>query len=143
MEQRGATASPRRSWTPLLAAAVVVVAMAGLWVVLRPAPVKIPPEFRAGASDEIRSLTDESVPLARSAAILEWTGPEGATYTIRVATEDLNPVAGGYGLSEGRFTVPESALEALPSETILVWQVEAHLEGGGLISSRSFLSRIE
>jgi hypothetical protein len=101
-------------------------------------PAGTPAEFREPAYACGGSLIPDGEPLPRRRFVLRWsTCPEGTTYDIRVTTEDLEPIARALALDRPEFIVPESALASVPGGGRILWQVTAHLPGGGVSESRS------
>ena len=129
-------------WASLAAAALVIVAV-GIGVFLKSSS-QPPDVLRAGAEADIQSLLPETVPLPRAACVLKWSVPaEGARYTIRVATQDLSPIASARDLAQPAYQVPMKSLEALSPGATIVWRVEADLPDGRRIASQAFMNRIE
>ena len=130
-----------RTWILLAAAVVTVTAGLGVLTLRRS---EAPVVMRAGEEVAIRSLVDESTPLARAHCVLKWSEPApGARYTVRVGTEDLAPVAHVADLDRAEYTVPAQDLEKLPAGSVLVWRVEAVLPDGRRIDSPGFRNRLE
>lgn len=128
----------------LAAAAAAVSVVAAMWLLLprdtrdRGAPVGV------AGDGAIVSLIEEGEVLPRTRCLLRWSrGPEGATYSIEVASEDLQAVARAHGLERPEYTVPESALQDLPAGAKIVWQVRVHLVDGTSRSSPSYVNRLE
>lgn len=134
------------SWTlarSLAAAAALVILVGAAFLVPRwLAPVK-PPEFRASPEETVRSLLTPEEPLARDACVLEWTGPEGATFQVRVATEDLTVLHDSPVLEETTYQVPAEALADLPDGGTFLWQVTAELPDGRRLMPRAFTAQLE
>lgn len=133
----------RFSLMHLAAAAILVVAVAGLGVVWLtpddPAPV-----YRAMEGEWLQPEIPLDTPIARDDCLLRWTpGPVGSTYHVRVTGENLELLSVGRWLDEPEFLVPASALEELPPGSVLLWQVSARLPDGRNVDSGSFISRIE
>ncbi len=129
----------RRTWFLAGAAAAALVVAAGLAVQLGTARREVPPGFRGQEGDWIRPLVPGEETLPRERFLLRWTpGPAGTIFDIRVLTEDLEPVARGRGLERAEYLVQATSLARLPSGARIVWQVTAHLPGGGTADSRSF-----
>ena len=92
-----------------------------------------------GGRGEIESLLPEGRALDRDAATLRWSAVPGATrYRVTVLDGELEAVAVGEDLGVPRFTVPSTALEALPQGSVLLWRVEAGLASGDRIRSPTF-----
>jgi hypothetical protein len=113
-----------------LAASLVV----GIAVVLLP-PRPTPSAYREGEAPRIESLSPGGAGLSRSACVLRWKGPAGATYDLRVTSEDLAaalPLVSGLKTSE--YHVPEEFLARLPPGAKLLWQVTARLPDGTVVT---------
>jgi hypothetical protein len=129
----------RRVWTWASLAAAAVIAL-GVFVVPRdwitregesPADV-----YRTESSPALRLLIPDGQALPRNAAVLKWSSAgDNATYSIQVATDDLTPVAKADHLNATEYTVPETALSALPAGAKLVWRVQASWPDGRSIRS--------
>jgi hypothetical protein len=127
-----------RFWLLGLAAAAVVV-IASLVPVLRRTGSPPADEFREPGAKAIRSELDESVPLPRDRFVLRWSGaPQGALYTVEVATEDLTVIDRAEELGEAEHRVDPERLVALASGTALLWRVDAILPDASRVSSPVF-----
>jgi hypothetical protein len=123
------------TWASLAAAAVIVI---GVFVVPRDwinregdADV-----YRTELSSTLRPLIPDGEALPKNAVVLKWSSAgDTATYSIEVATEDLTPVARARNLRTTEYTVPETALSALPAGSKLVWRVQASWPDGRSIRS--------
>lgn len=140
----GVSRSRRRGvyWTGLAAAAAVLaVAVVGLYQLLAPPPTA--PVYRATDS-VIRSAVAEQLPLSREQAILRWTrADEDALYSVEVGKTDLTPIATARDLTEPEFRIPPEALAELETGEAIVWQVEALLPDGRRVVSEAFVNRVE
>ena len=127
-ERRQDTRRRIRPWRPLLAAAVVAMA---LGVGMRSAwnPPEVPAEERAGRdADAVRSLVGLEASLSRQAFILRWQAASAwheARFSVIVTAEDLTLVAEVHGLEATEYQVPAAALAHLPAGARLFWRVEA------------------
>jgi len=137
---RGAT--PPRWWWSAAAAAVLVVALGSAGLLLRHARERAP-VYRNETKEAIEPLTPEDQPLSRADPTLRWSGPDGATYDVRVTTEGVRVLARAEDLEEPRYTLPASVVAGLDPGTPLLWRVEATLPGGGHVASRAFRVSIE
>ena len=136
---------PWRTWYGLAAAAVLVMA-AALVMQFRGTgfgPVVSPPEYRAPVEETVLSSLPEGTSLARDACTLRWTGPEGATFNIRVATAEFEMLFRETGLTGTEFTVPASIIASAPPGAAILWQVEAVLPDGTTQSSKTFRVTLE
>ena len=123
---------------------VGLAAAAMLAVVLgRPTRSPDPPEMRAGDTVEIRSLVPDDRVLPRDRCLLQWTGIEGARYSVLVSGPDLVPVAQVEDLEQPRLLIPRESLVGLGPGTRLYWQVQAILDDGTTKSSKTFVGRLE
>lgn len=136
---------PWRVWYGLAAAAVLVMA-AALVMQFRgtgPGPVSSPPEYRAPVEETVLSGLQEGTVLERDACTLRWSGPEGATFTVQVATAEFEILHRENGLTGTEFTVPAAAVESVPPGGAILWQVEALLFDGTTQSSKTFKVTLE
>jgi hypothetical protein len=143
---RGARRAGTAAWARRgiwAAAAVLSLALAGLTLrsyLGRPGVE----ELRTREESGPHSPLDESQPLRKSDATLRWTpGPVGASYSVVVTDESLQPVASTSGLDAPQYRIPREALDALPAGTRLVWQVETILPDGRRLPSLTFFARLE
>lgn len=129
----------RRRLLAALAALVAATIGFGLWTRMH-APA---PEMR-GAESALETSIEDGARLPRGAFRLEWKAVEepGARYTVRVTTEDLQPVAEGRNLETPTYQVPESALSSLPAGTRLLWLVEARTADGRTVASPAYAVEI-
>lgn len=135
--------APWRVWWRLAAAAATVsLVLIGVQI-QRELSLTPAPGYRAQIHDSIRSLLPQEAALPRDRLVLRWEGPEGATYDIRVATEDLRILDRATGLTAGEHLVPEQALVDLEDGARIVWQVEAVLGDGTRVVSESFVSQLK
>ncbi len=136
---------PWRAWYGLAAAAVLVMA-AALVMQFRGTgigPVTSPPEYRAPVEETLLSEIPANAVLSRADCTLVWSGPEGATFNLQVATADFEILHRDFGLTAGSFTVPAAAIESIPPGGVILWQVEAVLPDGTRQPSRTFKVTLE
>jgi len=136
---------PWRAWYGLAAAAVLVMA-AAMVMQLRGTglgPVSSPPEYRAPVEESVLSEIGSEAVLTREACTLHWSGPEGATFNIQVATAEFETLHRETGLTGNEFTIPAAALENVPAGGVILWQVEAVLPDGTTTTSKTFQATIE
>ena len=133
-------------WSRSLVAAAAVVAALGtgifLWQDTGQEPV-----YRDAPEQSIESLVPEDEPLSRSEPVLDWSGPDGATYTLVVTTERGRILVWEDGLTESEYRLPEEVVTGVsadpePGEALL-WQVEASLPDGSRLPSGTFRVRLE
>lgn len=130
----------RRSW---LKAAAVVLAVAGLGVLVARLASPPGPVYRQPGTEAIDSLV-EGETLPRSRCLLRWTElPEGARYTVRVTTAELAVLADETGLRESEYLVPEDRLEEVAPGAMILWQIEARLPDGSVVASETFENELE
>jgi hypothetical protein len=137
-------ASGKLRWSYTFAA-VALGAAAGLVLLLLPrAPSRqAPAEIRGGAPNLVRSLLADGVTLSRERFVLRWAALPGARYRVTVATSDLAPLHGAAGLTSAEHHVPAEALASVPSQTTLVWTVEAFFPDGRRLESIAAQVRLE
>lgn len=142
----GASSAPTRriGWRGLaaVAAAAVIFIAVGLQLPGWLAPSRTP-AVRTSPEETIRSVLAPDELLPRDACILHWAGPEGATYRVRVATEDLAVLVESPQLDATTYRVPPEALASLPAGGSFVWQVTARLPDGRRPMPRAFRARVE
>ena len=129
-----------RTWG-LAAAAVLALAVFGVqWA----QQTRVDPTYR-GDEVTIQTLVEEGQALPRQQFLLRWSAPEipGATYDIKVSTEDLRVIATGDDLRKPQFLVPAHALAGLPPGTRLMWNVDAELPEGGHVESATFFTTVQ
>ena len=131
-----------RRWASGLAIAAALILVVLNW--RSQAPIETPgdPIYRSAPSAELLSELDEGAALPRDQARLNWSGPEGARYDVVVTTDDLELVFEARGLSQSELTIPANRLADLADGTVLVWQVDAVLEGGERLSSVGFQAEL-
>jgi hypothetical protein len=127
----------RGPWLGLLAALLALSVGLGVIVELR-GPDPGGSALRQGGSERVQSLLDDGAELPRNAARLVWVGPPGARFDGVLTTEDLELVAEVRGLEVPEWILEPEQLEDLEAGTVLFWQVEAVLEDGSRVPSRSF-----
>jgi hypothetical protein len=132
------SAAPRWAWSRsgygALAAGLLLAISLGLWLWRRP----VEPGYRAEGSQRIESLVPEGRRLSRNRCLLRWKGPPGATYELRVTSEDRRHVHSVSWLDQAEYRVPEEFLSQLPADAKLWWQVEARLRDGTILSRGTF-----
>jgi hypothetical protein len=137
---RAAARTPLRTRT-LLPLALSAMAAVGLWVVLRPPPVRPPPVERGtGMGATVRAESPEVQP-ARD-AVLRWSEVPGASsYNVTVLTPDLVVVHQAVGVSGREFRLPE-AVRQRAAGTGLLWNVDAVMPDGRTVASPTFELRL-
>jgi hypothetical protein len=133
----------RRSSNPLawgaLAAGLATVVGLGIWNAQGPATVG----HRDPTGARIESLLRSEGTLSRADAVLRWTGPPGATWDIRVTSEDLVHVHSASGVAATEYRLPEAFVSQIPRGSRVLWQVEAKLPGGGTLRSDTFVNALD
>ncbi len=129
----------RRRFLTAIAALLAATIGFGLWTRMH-APA---PELR-GTETVLSATVADGSRLPRGAFRLAWEPTEepGARYTVRVTTEDLQPVAEGLRLEAPSYQVPESALADFPAGTRLLWLVEAKTPDGRTVASPAYTVEI-
>ena len=137
----GAPARPRLRTRTLLPLALSAMAAVGLWVVLRPPPVRPPPVERGtGSSAAVRAESPELQP-ARD-AVLRWSEVPGASsYNVTVLTPDLVVVHQAVGVSGREFRLPEAVRQRAAGSELL-WNVDAVMPDGRTVPSPTFELRL-
>jgi len=127
---------------PLAAAAAVLLAMIGLWLV--PGPEQAPPDYRQPERAELESLIADGAVLEISSFALRWSpGPAGSRYAVRVSDRRLRRLAGAEALLEPSYRVPPDALSGLACGDLVLWQVEVVLPDGRRFVSETFTARLK
>ena len=131
---------PMRTRT-LLPLALSAMAAVGLWVVLRPPPVRPPPVERGtGNGAAVRAESPEVQP-ARD-AVLRWSEVPGASsYNVTVLTPDLVVVHQAVGVSGREFRLPEAVRQRAAGSELL-WNVDAVMPDGRTVASPTFELRL-
>lgn len=144
--EEGTASVPTRriGWRRLaaVAAAAVIIIAVGLQMPGWLAPPE-KPAVRTSPEETIRTLLAQDELLPRDACILRWAGPEGASYRVRVATQDLEVLVESGELDATDYRVPPQALASLPPGGSFVWQVTARLPDGRRPMPRAFRARVE
>ena len=132
-----------RRLAPGLAIAAALILVVLSWRLRVDPPIEAPdPTYRSAPSTALVSELKDGAPLPRDRALLDWSGPDGARYDLVVTTDDLEVVAEARGLSESEFVIPSERLKGFAPGTILIWQVDANLEGGERLSSIGFRAEL-
>ena len=129
--------APRRP--RILALAAVLLVATGVGLFLRDRPV---PEYR-GPRAAITSRLPADRVFSRKACVLQWAGPAGATYDVRVLSEDMRLVHATAGLTASEYQVPEDFLSAFPAGARLLWQVRIQQADGSEVAGPTFVARLE
>jgi hypothetical protein len=133
----------RRSTNPLawgaLAAGLATAVGLGIWNAEGPAAVG----DRDATGARIESLLRSEGTLSRADAVLRWTGPSGATWDVRVTSDDLVHVHATSGVAATEYRLPDGFVSQLLPGSRVLWQVEARLPGGGTLRSDTFVNRLD
>lgn len=137
-------AAPRRAWhAPLLAAAALVIGVAGIGLVALRVPVQPDAAWRDATSTAIRSKLAESSALPRDRFLLVWTpGPPGTVYDIEVGTPSLQVLSRARALTSTVYLVPAERLTSIPAGGVVAWRVEATLPDGRRVASVTHLNQV-
>lgn len=140
---RVATTPPSwRRWALAAAAAVATVAVGLAWFE-GPNPAYRDPVYRDHRPAALRSLVAEGAALPADAFVLRWEAVPGATaYEVQILTEALDPVTSAKELAAPEIRIPASSLAALPSGSLLYWQVTARQGDGSRLVSPTFAVRL-
>jgi len=124
----------------LVAAAALVIAVAGLQVLREP---RLPPVYRAPMDAAVTSRLERDSQLPIEEFRLAWTpGPEGARCDVRVSDEDLAVVHRAIGVAATEVTVPPRAFDSFANGDRVLWQVDAVLPDGRPLPSETFSQRL-
>lgn len=128
----------RPRWASVSAVVGITIAAAAalvLWMAAPtpPAPPSSDPTLRAPQEQPLLSTEIEAgIAVPRTDFRLHWQSDvEGASsFTVRVTTQDLQPIYEANDLSTTAVQVPQTALESVAAGTVLLWRVEAVEPGG-------------
>jgi hypothetical protein len=129
----------------LLAAAVLVaVVLAGVWTLSQRARApEAPAVYRQAAGTAITSELDQGAALERASPVLRWSSQlEPTSWSVRVTTAELEVLVEEDGIEAPRYEIAPERLAGVAANGELFWQVEAHLEDGTTIASRTFVVSI-
>lgn len=146
--QETVVTGPWAQWKPYLpkvAAAAMLILALGVGVMWnQPEPVDRTPAVRgATVEHEIESLIPEGEALPREDFVLRWSsGPQDATYRIRVLDEEMNELTQAANLQAATFQVPREALENIPARGNVYWYVETY-EGSARVNEASFVTPVK
>ncbi len=138
-EEAPATGGRQARWVPLAASLVLAAGLA--WQLgsgSREEPVE------RGTAIGVESLVRDGAALPRGSFTLAWKpGPPGTLYDLALTTVDLEMVDQVRDLTQPRYRVPASQLEALPKYSKLLWRVEMELPDGRQVASPAFMVQLE
>jgi hypothetical protein len=132
------TTSRPWQWGALAACLAAAVGL-GIWNAQGPPAVG----HRDPTGARIESLLRSEGTLSRADAVLRWTGPPGATWDVRVTSDDLVNVHATSGVAATEYRLPDGFVAQLPPGSRVLWQVEARLPGGGTLRSDTFVNRLD
>ncbi len=123
-----------RSLLPIVLSAVAAV---GLWVMVRPAPPRLPPVERgSGAGTTVKAESPAVQPAGD--AVLRWSEVPGASsYNVTVLTPDLVVVHQAVGVSGRELKLPTGVGQRAAGGGLL-WNVDAVLPDGRTVASPTF-----
>lgn len=130
---------PASWWRVAAVGGALAAAALALLVVRTPPPAPSPEAGPMRAAETVVTSALDSKALDRARPELRWSsaGP-GASYSVTVTTDTLQPVARTGGLSETHWTLPADSVAALAAGTVLLWRVEAQLPDGSRHRSPTF-----
>lgn len=138
--QAAAQAAPvsRPRWASVSAVVGVTIAAAAalvLWMAAPTPPAAPPsePPLRAPQGQPLLSTAIEpGTRVPRTDFRLHWSSDVEAasSFTIRVTTQELEPIYEANDISATAVQVPQTALESVAAGTVLLWRVEAVEPGG-------------
>ncbi len=104
------------------------------------------PALRAPQGQPLLSTALKTeAPLPRTNFRLQWRSEieSASTFTLRVTTQDLQPIYEAHDLSATTVQVPAAALESVASGAVLLWRVEAIEPGGRRYASEVWELTVE
>jgi len=130
--------SPLRTLLPLALSAMAAV---GIWLVLRPPPIRPPPVERGNGNVPTVHAESPEVQPARD-AVLRWSEVPGASsYNVTVLTPDLVVVHQAMGVSGREFRLPDAVRQRAAGSGLL-WNVDAVMPDGRTVASPTFELRL-
>lgn len=150
-DEEGTVVNGPWSWTRYtsqIAAAALLVVTLGVGVLLTGPELETHPPVTRGlapaAEVEIRSLIPEGEALPRDNFVLRWTGPQDASYSIRVLDMDMDELTRADHLEEPIFRVPADSLAGVSSQEDVYWSVAlAATQSNGQSNPSTFITRLE
>jgi hypothetical protein len=129
---------PLRTLLPLALSAMAAV---GVWVVLRPPPIRPAPVERGNGNVPTLHAESPEVQPARD-AVLRWSEVPGASsYNVTVLTPDLVVVHQAVGVSGREFRLPDAVRKRAVGSSLL-WNVDAVMPDGRTVASPTFEVRL-
>jgi hypothetical protein len=137
-ERSAPTWSRLARWVPLAAAAILVLAIG--WQII---PWRDEPGYRSANGRSLMSQLQADAPLPRAKPVLRWSNIEGARYSVRVLSAELELLEEASELTRPEYTLSTATLNRLPRGAPLLWQVEARVPGSPLLISPTFTVRLD
>lgn len=134
--------TPMSAWRWLGVAAGLLLSVGIAWQLAAPWRQAEAPAYRSTEPRSIASLLPDGEPLSRAEPVLRWTAIDNARYRVRVFTADLQPLAEAADLSTPTYRLPADLVNRLPSNAVVLWQVEADVPGAAAIVSPTFTARL-
>ena len=130
-------------WTWALTAAALLIIGFSLSF-MRTLTPSTPSGERQATDASIRSLIDETDPLARDAFLLRWSASrDDLTYDVQLVNSDLETLYEAVRIEATELLVPRSALESVSSGERLLWQVDAVFPDRSRVASPTFFATLE
>jgi hypothetical protein len=133
----GSAAGAPLRWA--LAATLAAAIGAGLWLRLGPVGGSGGEQpIRGGEpAQQIAPAIPDGAVLSRRDLVLRWSplSDGEARYTLRLTTAELEVLAEARDLAAAEYRVPAELLEGVPAGSTLLWQVDARLPDGRVLSS--------
>jgi hypothetical protein len=131
-------------WLAATTALASLTVVAGLGILQWPDWPGRGASYRAPRSEWLQPGPRTAETISRDDAVLSWAaGPPGTTYDLRVTTEALDVVYSIRHLEGPVAALPASAVESIPENGRILWQVTAHLPDGTEVDSKTFITRLD
>lgn len=124
------------AWMAVAASLVAALGLGGVgwWINSPRGPSGSDPAYREIGPLLVEPLTDDGAQVPRGGFTLRWRGPAEARYRVTLATESLEVVWRRGGLTTPELEVPADVLQDLPTDSTLLWTLEASLIEGGTVT---------
>lgn len=136
-------AAPARSWRWLAAAAAAVMAIGIGWQIVGPTRQASEPVYRGTDTQAITSELPAGAPLSRRTPVLRWTPIPGARYRVRVLTPELVVLEASAESDRPEYRLSDATVRRVAPGGEILWQIDARVPGGGVISSPTFRVLLE